>query len=126
MVLGGGSGQFNLIKRAKAGGDFVIVADYLRDCPGGRVADIHVPVSTFDADGVIAAGRAHHIEGLITAGTDQPVLTAALAAEALGLRFYADSRTAKAVTNKRIMKALFTRHATGERALSYLSGFRGA
>ena len=110
MVLGGGSGQLNLIRRAKALGDFVVVADYLPDCPGGRIADVHVPVSSFDAEGVIRAGREQRIEAIVTTGTDQPVLTAALAAETLGLPFYMDSQTALAFTNKRVMKALFRQH----------------
>ena len=110
MVLGGGSGQLNLIRRAQTLGDFVVVADYLPDCPGGKIADVHAQISTFDAEGVIRAGREQDIDGIVTTGTDQPVLTAALAAEALGLPFYMDSQTALAFTNKRIMKALFTRH----------------
>ena len=110
MVLGGGSAQLNLIRRAKSLGDFVVVADYLMDCPGGQIADTHVPVSSFDAEGVIHAGREHGIEGIVTMGTDQPVLTAALAAEALGLPFYMDSQTALAFTNKRVMKALFRQY----------------
>lgn len=110
MVLGGGSAQLNLIRRAKSLGDFVVVADYLLDCPGGQIADTHVPVSSFDAEGVIRVGKEHGIEGIVTMGTDQPVLTAALAAEALGLPFYMDSQTALAFTNKRVMKALFRQH----------------
>lgn len=110
MVLGGGSSQLNLIRRAKAMGDFVIVADYLKDCPGGQIADTRVPVSTFDAEGVIRAGREYGIGAIVTTGTDQPVLTAALAAEELGLPFYIDSKTALAFTNKRVMKALFRTH----------------
>jgi len=110
MVLGGGSGQLNLIRRAKALGDFVIVADYLPDCPGGQIADVHVQVSSFDAERVIRAGREQRIEAIVTTGTDQPVLTAALTAEALGLPFYMDSQTALAFTNKRVMKALFRQH----------------
>ena len=110
LVLGGGSAQLNLIRRAKALGDFVIVADYLVDCPGGRIADLHVPVSTFDAAGAIDAGQKLGIEAVVTTGTDQPVLTAARIAEALGLPFYMDSQTALAFTNKRVMKALFGKH----------------
>ena len=110
MVLGGGSAQLNLIRRAKAMGDFVIVADYLPDCPGKDIADVHMPVSTFDTEGVIRAGQEHGIQAIVTTGTDQPVLTAARAAEALGLPFYMDSRTALAFTNKRVMKAFFREH----------------
>ena len=110
MVLGGGSAQINLIRRAKELGDFVVVADYLPDCPGAQLADAHVQVSTFDAESAIRAGREHGIEGIVTTGTDQPVLTAALAAEALGLPYYMDSDTALSFTNKRVMKARFKEH----------------
>jgi biotin carboxylase len=110
MVLGGGSAQLNLIQRAKALGDFVIVADYLPDCPGGRLADVHVTVSSFDSAGVIRAAREYGAQGIVTTGTDQPVLTAALTAEALSLPFYMDSETALRFTNKRVMKALFKQH----------------
>lgn len=110
MVLGGGSCQLNLIKRAKKEGHFVVVADYLPDCPAREFADIHVPVSTFDLDGVLSFAKRHQINAIVTTGTDQPVLTAALAAKALDLPFYIDGQTALAVTNKRVMKELFQKH----------------
>jgi hypothetical protein len=43
-------------------------------------------------------------------GTDQPVLTAAMVAEKLGLPFYISPDTARAVTNKRVMKELLRKH----------------
>ena len=110
MVLGGGSCQMSLIKRAGEAGHLVAVADYLTDCPGRALADAYEPVSTFDIDGVLDFARRQRIEGIVTAGTDQPVYTAAVVARALGLHFYADPATALAVTNKRVMKALFCRH----------------
>lgn len=110
MVLGGGSCQLNLIKRAKERGEYVILADYLKDCPGAALSDAHALVSTFDHEGVLNAAREHGAEGIVTMGTDQPVLTAAKAAEALKLPFYIDAQTALSVTNKRVMKALFHEH----------------
>lgn len=100
----------NLIRRAKERGDFVIVADYLPDCPGAALADAHVQVSTFDYEGVLRAASEYRAEGIVTMGTDQPVLTAAMVAEKLGLPFYISPDTARAVTNKRVMKELFRKH----------------
>ncbi len=108
LVLGGGSCQLNLITRAKALGHTVIVADYLADCPGGKAADIHLPVSSFDIAGVTQAAADHHADAIVTLGTDQPVLTAAAASETLGLPFYIDTSLAEAVTNKRVMKKIFS------------------
>ena len=107
LVLGGGSCQLNLIKRAKERGDFVIVADYLPDCPGAALADAHVQVSTFDYEGVLRAAKEYRAQGVVTMGTDQPVLTAAMVADKLGFPFYISPDTARTVTNKRMMKQLF-------------------
>ena len=106
MILGAGSCQQNLIKRAKKRGYYVIAADYLENPPGAQFADEHIRVSTFDTPNVLSAAREKRIDGIVTLGTDQPVLTAAVVAQELGLSYYADEKLALAVTNKRIMKAL--------------------
>lgn len=107
LVLGGGGCQLNLIRRAKARGEFVIVADYLANCPGAALADAHALVSTFDEEGVLAAAKRYGAESIVTLGTDQPVLTAARVAERLNLPFYVSAEAALAVTNKRVMKKIF-------------------
>lgn len=107
MVLGGGNCQLNLIKRAKSLGHYVIVVDYLPQCPAKNIADVHLLISTFDTPSVVKAAKDYCIDGIVTIGTDQPVLTAAITSEKLGLPFYINSDTAKAVTNKQIMKKLF-------------------
>ena len=110
MILGAGNCQLNLIKRAKIRGHYVIVADYLDDPPGAQFADDHIKISTFDTGLVLQAATENRIEGIVTLGTDQPVLTAAVIAKKLGLHFYAGSYLALAVTNKRIMKELFAKN----------------
>ncbi len=110
MILGAGNCQLNLIKRAKIRGHYVIVADYLDNPPGAKFADVHIKVSTFDTGLVMQAAVEYEIEGIVTLGTDQPVLTAAIVAKKLGLHFYAGSYLALAVTNKRIMKELFAKN----------------
>jgi len=110
MVLSGGSNQIALIKKAKDKGLFVVLIDYLENCPGKEYADVHVKVSTFDINGVLDAARKYDIKGIVTAGTDQPVLTAASVSEQLGLNFYLDANTALNVTNKIYMKEVFRNH----------------
>ena len=104
LVLGGGSSQINLIKRTRESGHEVVLADMDGNAPGRRWADRFVQVSTFDVDGVSAAVRTHGIEAVITAGTDQPVLTAAVASDRANLFHPLSPKTAKEVTNKREMK----------------------
>lgn len=110
MVLGGGSNQLDLIKKIKEHGDEVILIDYLMDCPSRKHADTHLLVSTFDTDAITIAAKRYNVDAIVTAGTDQPVLSAAIASQELGINFYADVDTAKAVTNKLVMKPIFSEH----------------
>lgn len=110
LVLGGGSNQLDLIRKIKENHDDVILCDYLPDCPGRHLADHHLLVSTFDEAGVLQAAEDYQVDGIVTAGTDQPVLTAARVSAQLGLPFYADPQLALAVTHKQVMKQRFTQH----------------
>ena len=107
MVLGGGGCQINLIERLKSQGDEVVLIDYLSDCPGGALSDVHVKESTFDTPAVLKAAKKHGIEAIVTLGTDQPVYTAAIVAHELGLHFYVTPEQALSATNKRVMKEKF-------------------
>ncbi|MDX1359262.1 MAG: ATP-grasp domain-containing protein, partial [Clostridia bacterium] len=110
LVLGGGYCQLNMIKRLKSRGDYIILADYLADNPGKEYVDEHHMISTFDEPAVTQLAMESGAEAVMTMGTDQPVLTAALAGEKCGLPFYVDSKTAETVTNKRVMKKLFSKN----------------
>ena len=110
LVLGGGYCQLNMIKRLKSRGDYIILADYLADNPGKEYVDEHHMISTFDEPAVTQLAKESGAEAVMTMGTDQPVLTAALTGEKCGLPFYVDSKTAETVTNKRVMKKLFSKN----------------
>jgi hypothetical protein len=73
--------------------------------PGRSRCDTFIQVSTFDAEGVTAAVREARPDGLAVVGTDQPVLTAAIACDRNGLFFPLSPETAAAATNKAVMKA---------------------
>ena len=110
MVLGGGSNQLDLIKKVKQQGDEVILIDYLMDCPGKAYADTHILISTFDSKYVLKTAKKYSVDAIVTSGTDQPVLSAAIASQELGLNFYADKQLALAVTNKTVMKEIFSKN----------------
>lgn len=107
LILGGGSCQLNAIKMAKEKGYEVIISDYLKDNPGRQLCDTHEYISTFDAESNIEVGTRHNIDGVMTLGTDQPVYTAAVVSDKLELPSLINIDTAKAVTNKKIMKNIF-------------------
>ena len=110
LILGGGSGQISLIKKAKEMGFEVVVSDYYLDAPGKKIADFSSTSSTFDSEANIETAKEYDIDGVLTAGTDQPVYTAARVGEELLLPQYISSKTAKSVTNKKIMKKIFSKN----------------
>ncbi len=110
LVLGGGGCQLNAVIKAKKKGHKVIVSDYYPDAPGKVFADYAELVSTFDWEGIREVALKYGVQGVMTIGTDQPVLTAAKVSQALNLPSFIDVDTAMAVTNKRAMKKLFIEH----------------
>jgi biotin carboxylase len=108
LILGGGTGQLSLIKKAKEMGHQVIVSDYYKDAPGKEIADFSELISTFDVENNIKAAKKYNVDAVLTAGTDQPVYTAAAVNKSLSLPSFISKKTAKAVTNKKIMKKKFS------------------
>lgn len=111
LVLGGGSAQLSLIKKAKELGHEVVVSDYYQDAPGKKIADFSSESSTFDLEANLKTAEKYAVDGVLTAGTDQPVYTAARVAESLNLKQYLSTETAEAVTNKKVMKNKFSKAA---------------
>ncbi len=107
-VLGGGAAQLNIIKRIKELGHTVIVSDYLADAPGKDFAHYSSMVSTFDIEGIEEISKWYDADGILTLGTDQPVLTAATCANRLSLPSVLTDEQALIVTHKKIMKRRFT------------------
>lgn len=107
LILGAGNAQISAIKTAKQMGHMVIISDYLDNPSGKKFADYHEQVSTFNIKENIKVAKNHNIDGVMTIGTDQPVYTVSVLAEKLNLPYLINAKTAKAVTNKRVMKRIF-------------------
>lgn len=110
LILGAGSCQLNAIKKAKNMGLEVVTSDYYPDAPGKAYADYSDMTSTFDTTGILQIANKYNVNGIMTMGTDQPVYTCAYAAHHLSLPTLIDIKTAKAVTNKKIMKSIMVEH----------------
>lgn len=110
MILGASLAQLIAIKKAKALGHHVITCDYLKDAVGHAYSDEQTGASTFDVQGVLREAKRFHVDGIMTLGTDQPVYTAAYAANQLNLPSMITEKTALEVTNKIKMKKIFTRY----------------
>ncbi|WP_373484586.1 ATP-grasp domain-containing protein [Acetobacterium sp.] len=108
QILGGGNNQLGAIRRAAEMGHEVVLVDYFKNPPGRIYATFHEVVSTFDVEKNIDIAKKYGVDGVMTMGTDQPVYTVARVAEALKLPAFLDVPTARAVTNKEIMKQIMT------------------
>ena len=106
MILGGSRCQMNAFVCADKLGYQTILADYLPNPPAALYADLHLQISTFDTDACFEAASNYRIDGIMTMGTDQPVLTAATISKRLRLAYPISEKTAYAVTNKKAMKAI--------------------
>ncbi|HDQ13691.1 MAG TPA: ATP-grasp domain-containing protein, partial [Sediminispirochaeta sp.] len=122
MVVGGGEGQVNAIRRARELGLEVVVSDRDPNAPGKVLADHFVQADTFDARATIEGARRYRVDGVCTLGTDQPVLTVARTAAELGLPGPHSVQQAEQATNKRLMKALFDRHGLPHSPYRLLDG----
>ncbi|MCH4888439.1 ATP-grasp domain-containing protein [Acidaminobacter sp. JC074] len=110
MMLGAGSLQLNAIRRIKEMGHQVVASDYLESSPGKKLSDYAVMADTFSYEETLEGAKKYDIDAIMTTGTDQPVLTAALVSEALGLKSSLSSEQALWVTNKKLMKEIFIKH----------------
>lgn len=104
LVLGGGSSQLALLRGLARRGMRTLLCDVNPGAPGRSFASDFAPVSTFDIPAVLEAARQYGAAGITTMGTDQPVYTAAVVADALGLPTFLDPPTARLVTHKGAMK----------------------
>ena len=109
LMLGASLAQIPGIAAARAQGIDVISCDNLPHSPGHALASASIQASTFDPEAVLTAARQHAIDGIMTMGSDQPVLTAAIIAHQLGLPSALTVDTARSVTDKRDMKRRFQR-----------------
>ena len=107
LVLAGGFPQIALIKELKARGYTVVLADWNESPVAKKYADIYYRESTLDIEAITSIAKCEKVDFLITACTDQALLTVAKVSEALHLPCYIDYQTALSVTNKSYMKKVF-------------------
>jgi biotin carboxylase len=109
-VLGAGRHQKGLIRRAEERGLRVVASDYYPDAPGKAFATYHADIDARSVDDNIRLAREHRVCGVITSGTDQPLVTMAEVAAALGLPCYLTPEAARTATDKSRMARAFAAH----------------
>mgnify|MGYP000905201556 CR=1 FL=1 len=106
LVLAGGYDQIELIKQLKSRGYYVYLADYLDNPPAKLAADEFYRISTLDINGIKKLAEEKRVNIVITACTDQALLTVAVVSKELNLSCYISENTALNVTNKFYMKQI--------------------
>ncbi len=107
LVLAGGFPQIALIEKLKEREIYTILADYYENPVAKPYADKFYQESTLDIDAIRNIAILEKVDFIITACTDQALLTVAKVSEELGLPCYIDYKTALNVTNKQYMKKVF-------------------
>lgn len=110
LVVGGSAPQAALIKELKKRNFEVILADRNNKAMAVQYADKFYPVSTLDKDGIRNVAEKENVEFVITVCADQILLIVAQVCEELGLPCYLNYETAKKVSNKEYMKAVFVQN----------------
>lgn len=85
MILGGSRFALPVIEAAHALGCRAVTCDYLPDNHAHRYADAYCNVSVVDGDAVLEAARAQGADGITSFACDPGVVSAAYAAQRLGL-----------------------------------------
>lgn len=110
LVLAGGFPQIALIEELRSRGITTVLADWYEKPVARKHADIFYQVSTLDIEAITEVAKKEKVDFLITACTDQALLTVAKVSEELNLPCYIDYQTALNVTNKSYMKNVFAKH----------------
>lgn len=105
FIIGASILQLPAIRRAKALGYHVGVADYNPNAIGIPYADEYYNVSTIDEQGVYEAAKAFGAEGIMTLATDMPMRSVAYACKKLGLVGISYDTAVKATDKGEMIKA---------------------
>ena len=108
MVLCGGIPQISLIRKLQERKIETILLDMNENVAGRRWADKFYPVSVLDVDAVRKVAIEEKVDYIFSVCADQVLQVAAQLSEELGLPFYIDSATAQKVSDKSLMKKIFT------------------
>ncbi|WP_165056703.1 MULTISPECIES: acetyl-CoA carboxylase biotin carboxylase subunit family protein [unclassified Adlercreutzia] len=108
LVLAGGLPQIRLIEDLRSRGYRVILADYYESPVARSHADVFYQESTLDVEAMRKIAVDEGVGLIATCCTDQALATVSLLSEELGMPCYVDSRTGLAVTNKALMKKVFS------------------
>lgn len=110
LLLGGSRYLVPVIEAAHEMGHRVVTCDYLPDNYAHALADEYRNASIVDKEAVVEVARAVRADGVMSFAADPGVVSAAYAAEALGLPFQGSYDTVRTLQNKSLFRAFLREH----------------
>lgn len=110
MILGGSAFIIPVIEKAHELGCYVITCDYLPDNTAHAYSDEYCNVSVIDKEAVLEAAKKHNIDGIISFACDPGVVSAAYAAEKLGLPFQGPYESVRILQDKGLFRKYLEDH----------------
>ena len=107
LILAGGFDQIALIRGLQKRNYETILVDYTDEPLAAKVSDHFIRESTLDIDAVTRIAAQDKVDIILTACTDQALLTMAQVSESLKLPCHISWESARNITNKRYMKSVF-------------------
>ncbi|MBQ7155693.1 MAG: ATP-grasp domain-containing protein [Synergistaceae bacterium] len=104
MILGGSSYIVPVISKAHELGCYVITCDYLPDNIAHKFSDHYENISIIDKEAVLEAAKRLRIDGIISFACDPGVVTAAYAAEEMGLPFQGSYESVRILQDKGLFR----------------------
>ncbi len=109
MILGAGTYQVPLIKKAKEMGLYTIVVSIKGNYPGFSIADEMCYQDTTNSEKILELAREKKINGIVTTGSDVAVITIGRVCDALGLKGIS-FEAAKIASDKMKMKEAYEKY----------------
>lgn len=110
LILGGSRYILPVIESAKKLGCKVITCDYLPDNIAHRYSDEYVNASIVDKDAVLQAAQQVKADGIMSFAADPGVISAAYAAEKMGLPFQGSYESVSILQNKDRFRRFLSQH----------------
>jgi carbamoyl-phosphate synthase large subunit len=123
VIVGCGFPQLSLVRAAKRRGFHVIGADANPRAIAAALCDEFYEVSTSDVDGLCGLVRRARAVGITTTGSELSLKSTALAAERLGLPFYASPDTVRLCQDKDAMRENYRAAGVGVPAFARCASF---
>ncbi len=106
LILGGMRMACDLVRQAQKMGVYVVVADYVEDCPAKKIADQGTMTSATDIEGIVKFCKEEKIDGITTGYADILMPICLEVCKRLNLPYYGTEEMINVSTDKAAFKRM--------------------